>query len=342
MANDSAPSSHTICLGTVGSGVWYSTNDGGRWRQARMAVPFEAQPGEIQIRALAVSPQNPRQLFAGSEVGLYASDDAGAHWSLIDSPMHGSQIWSIAVHPENPDHILVGTKPPGLFRTQDGGKRWEQLALETAKECFAGPPKVTTIAFDPRDARTIWVGVEIDGVYRSRDGGESWEQLPPRGENPINEDVHCLAVSVGEPTKILVTTPDGIWTSTDEGEHWELHEFPRFYESRGISYCRGVALKADDPDVIFVGNGNMVPGHVGAIQQSRDGGRTWQAASLPRAPNSTIYWFATHPADPDFVVATSLFGYVYTSRDAGESWQKLEREFGEIRAVAWVPSSAGD
>ena len=135
----------------------------------------------------------------------------------------------------------------------------------------------------------------------------------------------------------MATTPDGIWTSTDEGQSWSLHGFPRFSD-RGISYCRGVALKADDPNVMFVGNGDFVPGKVGAIQRSTDGGQTWQAAPLPVVPNSTMYWFATNPADPDFIVANSLHGYVYTSQDGGASWNKSEREFGEVRALAWVPN----
>jgi hypothetical protein len=47
---------------------------------------------------------------------------------------------------------------------------------------------------------------------------------------------------------------------------------------------------------------------------------------------------ATHPADGARIVAFSLFGEVYVSEDAGESWRKIAREFGEIRAAAWLPA----
>jgi hypothetical protein len=33
-----------------------------------------------------------------------------------------------------------------------------------------------------------------------------------------------------------------------------------------------------------------------------------------------------------------LFGEVYVSEDAGESWRKIAREFGEVRAAAWLPA----
>lgn len=328
----------TICVGTVGAGVWHSPNGGGKWRRSKMNLPFHAEPGEVQIRALAVYPQDPNRVLAGSEVGIYRSEDKGATWDLLESPMDGQQIWSVAVHPTNPDIIFAGAKPPAVYRSSDGGKSWEKLSVPIVERCFAGAPKVTNIVFDPRDSRSVWVGVEIDGVYCSRDGGDTWVHLPPLGDNFLNQDVHGLTIGLGKPTKIHVTTPDGIWTSTTEGESWTLHGFPRFFEKDKISYCRGVALKADNPDVIFVGNGDFIPGKTGAIQRSTDGGKTWEAAKLPKAPNSTIYWFGTHPADPNIIVANSLHGYVYTSTDGGESWDKVEQEFGEIRAMAWTPN----
>jgi hypothetical protein len=55
-------------------------------------------------------------------------------------------------------------------------------------------------------------------------------------------------------------------------------------------------------------------------------------------PNSNIWSIATHPGDPDVVLASSLLGEIYSSSDAGDSWQKLKREFSEVGAMAWVPN----
>ena len=237
----------TICVGTVGAGVWYSSNGGDNWRRSKMKLPFDDEPGEIQIRALAVSPHNPNQLYAGSEAGLYRSDDRGASWNYIESPMYGKQIWSVAVSPDDPNEVWAGTKPPAVYRTKDGGQTWEQAAVETVEKCLAGAPKITNITFDPRDSKTIWVGVEIDGVYRSQDGGESWERLPDLGDSVLNQDVHGLTISNGPEPKVLVSTPDGVWSSPDEGQHWALHGFPRFYEKDQISYCRGGGRQSRRP-----------------------------------------------------------------------------------------------
>ncbi len=328
----------TICVGTVGAGVWFSPDGGDHWRRSKMNLPFHAEPGEIQIRSLSVSPHNPHQLLAGSEAGLYRSDDNGASWDLVESPMDGQQIWSTSWHPADPETIFAGTKAPNVYRSKDSGKTWQKLDVPMAKECFAGAPKVTNIVVDSADPRTVFVGVEIDGVFRSRDGGDTWKRLPALGDKMLNQDLHGLARWSGSAPKLFATTPDGIWTSVDDGESWNLHGFPKFADRDTISYCRGVALKPDDPNVIFVGNGDFIPGKRGAVQRTIDGGKNWRPCALPVEPNSVVYWIATHPADPNVVVANSLHGYVYVSTDAGESWTKNRREFGEIRALAWAPN----
>jgi hypothetical protein len=43
-------------------------------------------------------------------------------------------------------------------------------------------------------------------------------------------------------------------------------------------------------------------------------------------------------ADANRILSYSLFGEIYASEDGGDSWQKVKREFGEIRAIAWLPN----
>jgi photosystem II stability/assembly factor-like uncharacterized protein len=104
------------------------------------------------------------------------------------------------------------------------------------------------------------------------------------------------------------------------------------------AYSRAIAVKADNPDVIFVGHGNTASPTIGSVQRSTDGGKTWETLPLPAEPNSYIICLATHPADPNLVLASSLYGQLFCSHDGGDSWQKIRQEFSEVRALAWMPS----
>jgi len=318
----------SICVGTTGfgGGVWHSPNGGETW--SRIRAPF---PLGSQVRGLAVYPDNPHRILAGADTGVYRSEDSGGTWEKMWSPMEGMPIWSVAIDPVDTQTIFVGVKPAALFRSRDGGSSWAKLSVDMAQQCPIGPPMVTKLMVDPQDHRVVWAGVEVDGVYRSLDGGDTWNHI----EGGVDPDIHGMAISLGDPKKILASTPREIYATTDMGESWQsvvkTERFP-------LPYSRGIAIKPDDPNVIYSAIGDSAFGSTGAIQRSTDGGETWETRPLPVEPNSNIWALATDAADPNLVLASSLFGELYASSDAGDSWQKLKREFSEVGALALVPN----
>lgn len=323
---------YSILIGTVGQGLGVSDDCGETWTKIRQPIP-----GEANVRALFVYPDNPHRVLAGSDLGIFRSEDNGSNWEKLDSPMEDLQIWSVTVDPTASDTIFAGTRPGG-FRSRDGGKTWTELSMGVNMNCPIGTPRTTNMIVDPRDNRTIWAGVEVDGVYKSLDGGDSWLHLPDLGPDPFHGDIHGMAIKRGAGSSVYCTSPFGIATSQDEGESWDYHYFPKFNEGDNRSYCRGVLMKADDPDVMFVGNGDFIPGMSGAVQRTKNAGQSWEPVSLPVEPNSVIYWLGTHPDRANVIVAASLFGYLYVSEDGGDTWRKLRKEFGEIRSVAVLPN----
>ena len=314
---------YSILVGTTGAGLFHSSNSGESW--GRIGSPF---PGESQIRALASDPNSPNIVYAGSNNGFYRSEDAGGSWAKLDSPMEGLNIWSIAVDPSDSNTIFVGTSPPFIFRSRDAGKTWQKLSADIAQECAIGSPRVTAML---ANQGTVFAGVEIDGVYRSGDGGDTWARV----EGITNPDIHGMAFSLGEQQRVLVSTPNEIFASEDAGETFQslasTASFP-------MGYCRWIAVKPDDPQVLFAANGDAAIGNTGTIQRSTDGGRSWETRPLPVEPNSPLWNFATHSADPNLILANSVYGELYRSPDGGDSWEKLKKEFTEVRALAWVPN----
>jgi len=324
----------TILVGTIGQGVMMSGDDGATWTRASVRVGMHS---DAIVKCLLADTRRPGVVYAGTDLGLYRTEDGGARWSVLDTPLTGAMVWSVALDPADSNVLFAGTgtpSKPGLFRTTDGGKTWEPLAVEIAAECpNVGTPRPTAIAVDPTDSRRLWLGLEVDGVRRSTDGGETWTRVAPEIKNP---DVHSVLVVAGPPKTVFVLVNDDVWRSVDDGATFQP---VRAREVFPWHYPRWITAKPNDDKTVFVTLGDSTPGRIGALMRSRDAGVTWQSLPLSVQPNSAVWTVSVPAALPDTVFAASRYGYLYRSDDGGETWRKLWREFGEVSSIAWVPGS---
>jgi photosystem II stability/assembly factor-like uncharacterized protein len=321
--------SQRVYVGTIGEGLWRTLDGGDTFKRASDGMFVECH-----VRALAVHPERPRTLLLGSEQGLFRSDDGAEHWTRLDSPLNGLQIWSILVHPLMPDLIVVGTCPSRLFRSGDGGRTWTEPTVKLPQECpRIMHTRVTTLIADP-DPKTLWAGVEIGGLYRSQDEGRTWQAI---GRGLSSQDIHAAAIvpATDHARRLLASTNNDLNVSVDDGETWQPLAIGKVLP---LDYCRGLCQIPGKPAVVLMGSGDGPPGTAGVVARSADGGKTWKTARMPGRPNSTIWGFAVHPSQPQMVYAYSVSGELYRSNDEGATWEKLTREFGEIRALAFTPA----
>ena len=318
---------YSICLGTAGWGVWHSPNAGEGWIRQRRPFPLNSR-----IQALVRHPTLPKTGFAAGDTGLFVSHDSGAHWDRLGTQGDLPTIWSLCVDPVDPNIIFAGTRPAGVYRSRDGGHHWEKLNIDIARECSIGTPFVTAVVVDPDDHNIVWAGVEIDGVFRSSDGGDTWTHLTNGLYDP---DVHDMTVTATNPRRLLVSTAAEMFLSDDRGDTWHPLGIK---EKWPIPYARGMAVKQDGSGVLYVGCGEHTTGEKGHVLRTTDYGQRWEIMPLPTPANATVWGLATHPADPDRIVAYTLFGEVFASEDAGASWRKIARDFGEIRTAVWLPN----
>ena len=133
--------------------------------------------------------------------------------------MYGQKM---AVDPNNPNIVYVGTPQNGLFVTTNGGQTWSRSArFRSATTTTAAIPGITGILFDPAIGgavggvtQTIFASSYGNGVYESTNGGSTWTQL---SGGPT--DVEYAAVSstgayyaVGDSNPDLWRYANGAWT----------------------------------------------------------------------------------------------------------------------------------
>lgn len=132
------------------------------------------------------------------------------------------------------------------------------------------------------------------GLVESTDGGQSWTPLSLTGE----VDFHALEVSSGTVFGYDVTNRL-LRASTDGGRTWE---------DRARLAALDIAVDPSDPNAVLATTER-------GVVSSRDGGRSFTAASGPVL--AYISW-----APGGTAVGIGPDGSVFTSSDAGSTWQR--------------------
>ncbi len=321
----------TLCVGTSGTSVWFSRDLGETWNR-----PY-SESGlylEARVWALSAHPDRPGEILAGTDSGVYRWREVDQLWTHLPGPFDADCTWALAQDPNNADVIVAGTHPAALYRSDDGGRTWRTLHATLAENCvFVGKPRVTQVLFDPAVRDTIWAGVEIDAVHRSRDGGTTWERLD---DGLLSGDIHGLAVvRRNGASTVFAATNKGLHRSGNNGDSWTFQKLDAPWQ-----YTRTIVARADGDHVLFLTNGNGPPGSTGRLLRSRDHGASWQDAGLPGKINSTPWCVSSHVADPNIVFTVTNLGQIFRSLDGGDTWTKLDREFGEVRSLLLTPTDS--
>ena len=326
-----------IYVGLAGEGQF--VGEGGLYRYAVEDGAWESisqgLPPAPQVRALLIHPENPAVLYAGTQYGVYRSDDRGERWEPLDTPREGRDVWSLASHPEQPDVLYAGYEPCGIERSEDGGAHWQRM--DTDGVVFPHittymPPlakRVIGITADPSNPLDMYAAIEVGGLLGSRDGGESWTSLidgPYLRNNTI--DLHAVEVSPAAPGTVYIATQVAMFRGRDHGRHWEHVQFGEMFP--GGSYCRDLLVAPDDPNVLYLaagaGGGGAPAGteEAGALFRSRDTGESWDRVDIGDVPPSRMAKIAIDREAPALVTCCAMRGQVYVSQDGGESWSKTQ------------------
>jgi photosystem II stability/assembly factor-like uncharacterized protein len=279
-----------------GGGVARS-EDGGR--------SFALLPGlEGQgVRALALAPDDPRVLVAGTLGGVFRSEDGGRSFARISPPGHPEirNVNSVALDPRDSRVVYVGTWHLP-WKTTDAGTTWRPV-----KTGMIDDSDVMTLNLDRRDPDTVFA-TACSGIYRSRNAGGLWSRL--RGIPSSSRRTRAFAQDPARPELLYAGTTEGLWKSEDGGASWR--SFTR----------KDLVVNA----VLLLGDGVVLLGTDGAgVLRSHDHGRTF-AASNEGFSSRYVAAVSVDPATGRIFAALGhdrRHGGVVTASSSGGPWVAL-------------------
>lgn len=211
-------------------GVYKSTDGGKNWKQVLFV---NDQSGAVD---LTFDPNNPRILYAstwrakrtpyslssgGDGSALWKSTDSGETWKEISKnegfPKDTLGIIGVTVSPKNSDRlwaIVENKEKGGLYRSDDGGKKWTQVNSERKLRQRAW--YYTRVYADTEDVDVVYV-LNVR-YHKSTDGGKTFNTF-----NAPHGDHHDLWISPENSKRMIIGDDGGAQVSYDGGETWSTY-----------------------------------------------------------------------------------------------------------------------
>ncbi|SVB51641.1 uncharacterized protein METZ01_LOCUS204495, partial [marine metagenome] len=356
------------------TGVARSTDGGQTWQSSTTGLP---SPLVQRVEAVRDAPN---VVWAATRRGVGRSTDGGE--TFVDVSGFGSQtglpainLDALGVWPHDPDMAIVSTNSlvfsvraaeqvevqgqlfgQGIFKTEDAGLTWRQVAYEAAETAFI------EIQTNPLRPTEVWTGQQASrGIFRSRDAGQSWSQ----SNTVLTHYPMKMAFVPGHPDRLVMTSKhssEAFGVTTDSGVSWSTRSELSFFDAvdmgrdllneqlidSGNIHLHGLAIAPDDPNLILVGSVHEDSSSFGSmalsgthIYRSTDGGSTWMESmdGYDFQAEAAVHDIVFDPTNPDRVyVGTtdveSVFGNgIWRSMDRGRSWERSNAGMADDTSV---------
>ena len=184
--------------------------------------------------------------------------------------------------------------------------------------------------------RTLLVSTDGQAVIRSHNDGETWHRLTIDQDLEYDDCVRCLLPDPQNPSAVFAGAERGLFKSEDCGVNWRridcaLNDF---------AIWKLVAAPSD-PKIMYAGTGSPTRA---IFFRSRDAGRTWEQTSLVMPPKCAgvsrprMLAMAVDPEDANDVWVGVEEGGLFRTRDAGDTWTRIDPAWSEARGNADIHS----
>jgi photosystem II stability/assembly factor-like uncharacterized protein len=193
--------------------MFRSQNGGSSWSEL---------PAGVNLRPLALHPQDPQVAWAAGCDGLHSTQDGGDSWQHYPAEVWG--LYSLqSLYPVPRQALYATANSEGgsgvVLRSEDGGQSWQRLT--EGLEFW-----VSALLISPADPAQIWFTTPT-GVWHSHDGGEIWSQSDAGLKAVVVGDdyqfehkgLHALALHPNG--TLYLGTEQGLYASNDDGAHFD-------------------------------------------------------------------------------------------------------------------------
>lgn len=268
---------------------------------------------------------------------------SGLTWRNI-GPFRGGRSVAITGVAQEPQTYYMGSTGGGIWKTTDGGIRWDNVSDGFLKTGTVGAltvslsnPNVVLVGMGEHAARGVMTSMG-DGVYVSRNAGKSWEHIGLEKSrhisdviiHPSNENVFYVAV---QGAQYGPSADRGIYRSKDGGKSWE-----KILYVDDITGAASLSMDPKNPLILYAAlwqherkPWTMISGgDKSGLYKSEDGGNTWvkMKKGLPEAFGKSGISASGAQSGRVFAVleAEGEKGGVYRSDDFGHSWQQVNKD----------------
>ena len=319
------------------SGIYESFNAGENWKKIQ-GIPSQAR----RTRDILQHPSRAGTIYAATTEGFWMSSNSGKSWAM--TTQRDLEINSIAVHPNDPDKVFIGTNNYGVMVSTDGGKNFRQTNGNfSSRFTYSITPdiEIPTRLY----ATTINTATGGGFVFISDDTGITWR--PSIKNLDVNRTITYSMVQDRVNTNIIyLATNFGIFQSPDRGVTWNQITIPKppAVKKTTRRTSRRAAAKpkptptpeTTEPVLIPAisdkintlihtedGKNGYLVGTNNGLYRSYDIAKGWEKMSFGENVNHEILTVFADTHQPDTIwVGTSKSG-VLVSRDNGVSWSKV-------------------
>jgi photosystem II stability/assembly factor-like uncharacterized protein len=262
-------------------------------------------------------------LFCAGWTYVLRSTNRGSKWtrtrlSKASIPLQ-QLVMTISPDYEHDRGIYMGNRFGDIYRSRDGGKSFDIIGNAGGH--------VRSLVLSPEFATdsTMFAAIPKNPTVRvSVDGGETWSETA-RG---LPRVMHlAMSPNYGTDRKLFAGTRNGLFVTTDQGQHWERVGEGAFGQSASCIESLAVSPDFANDNTLFV----SVSGK--GLFKSTDAAATFRPAGTALLEQGQIFANIPNPVavpivfSPAYATDGTLFGYsptnVFRSTDRGETWSDI-------------------